>query len=140
MIVPYGHERSVRSLPWATVAIFALSVAVFLATTGPMERSQKEAMRLFVELRDLYLGNPHLELDPATQARVLRTAGVDENQREVYLETLREQAASRDRRADAAQQAELDALVARFWEVYRGSVAYRFGVVPDRLSGLSLIT
>ncbi|HSN57431.1 MAG TPA: rhomboid family intramembrane serine protease [Candidatus Sulfomarinibacteraceae bacterium] len=140
MIVPYGHERSVRSRPWATIVIFGLCLVVFLVTDGPIGRSDEEARRLFAEIGERFRENPDLELDPATQERLLQALGVDENQRAVFLETLRDEAAARSRRSDPGEQEELDALVARYWEAYRGSLAYRFGVVPDRLSGLSLLT
>jgi membrane associated rhomboid family serine protease len=140
MIIPYGHERSVRGLPWATMGIFVLCFLASGLTFGPDHRSAQEAGRIFSEIDRLYERNPFLELDSTTEALLLRKREVDENQREVYLDTVRESAAARVRQADAAQQAKLDALVAEYWEVYRSSISYRFGVVPRDISGLSLVT
>jgi membrane associated rhomboid family serine protease len=141
MIIPVGHEqRSVRNVPWITVTIFGICLAAFLLTLGPDRRANRESIELFAEIGEIYLVQPSLEIDPEIEDMLLDGLGVDENQREVFKQTLSEQSMASGRSDRSDSQARLDQLVRRFWDVYRGSPLYRFGVVPAHMSLVSLVT
>ncbi len=140
MIIPYGHEtRRVQGLPWITIGIVVACLAVFLLTSGASNRSARQAEEAFSEIAETYLAQPGLALDPQTEGLLLRRLGVDENQRDVFFESLAAAAAAAGRR-QATTQEEFDELTARFWAAYRASPQYRFGVVPVELSAVSLLT
>jgi membrane associated rhomboid family serine protease len=129
-----------RGLPWVTLAILVLCIVVFGLTAGPSGRAAMEAERLFGEIAEIYLAHPGLEIDPAFQEMVFQSFGVDDNQREVFLESLKRQSASRAGDGARPSQREIDALIDRFWSTIRGSPHYRFGVVPSDISATGLVT
>lgn len=141
MIVPYGHKgMKLRGLPWVTVAIFVLCVATFVLTSGPADRAAVEAEEIFSQIAEIYLVQPSLEIAPEFEDLLFQRLGVDENQREVFLESLRKQSVNASRTGSRSSQRELDALTNRYWSVYRGSPQYRFGVVPQAIEPFDLVT
>lgn len=141
MIIPYGHEGlRVRGLPWVTVSIFVLCVVVFLTTAGASNRAAQESGLLFSEIAEIYLARPSLEIDPQLEELLFQQFGIDENEREVFLRSLKESRVGQPDPGSGPTQKELNALTHRFWTVYRGSPHYRWGVVPDDLSPVDLVT
>lgn len=114
-----------------------LCVLVFLLTHRAAERAEAQAAELLTEILETYLAQPTLELDPDLERILMRSFGVDENEREVFLESL---AARAGTAAAPVSQSELDALVARYRTVLRRSPSFRFGVVPTDLGVGSLLT
>jgi len=129
-----------RGLPWVTMAIFVLCVATFVLTSRSADRAATEAEEIFSQIAEIYLVQPSLEIAPEFEDLLFQRLGVDENQREVFLESLRKQSVDASRTGNRSSQRELDALTNRFWSVYRGSPQYRFGVVPQAIGPLDLVT
>ena len=138
MIIPYGHEtKRVQGLPWVTIVIFVLCLAVFVLTLGASSRFARESEVLFSEITETYLAQPELALNPELEEILFQRLGVDENQRDVFLQSV---AAAAPGRGDVTTQQEFDALSQRFWSVYKASPHYRFGVVPREMSPVNLVT
>lgn len=141
MIIPYGHKGlRVRGLPWVTVSIFGLCVVVFLATAGASNRSAQESGELFSKIAELYLARPSLEFDPQLEDMLFLQFGIDENERDVFLRSLNESRAGQPVPTSGPTQRDLDSLTHRFWSAYRGSPHYQWGVVPDDISPVDLVT
>ena len=141
MIIPYRHSGlKLYRIPWATIAIAGLCFLVFIVTSGASNRAAATSSRLFKQIVGLYAANPTLELDPEILERMLRFYGVDRNEREVFLESLAEQAVQHPQPGGKATQEELDRLTDEFWTAYRSAPDYRFGLKPAAMSPLTLIT
>lgn len=140
MIIPYGHRGiRIRGVPWATVGIGVLCIVVFGLTATADKRASVEAGRLFAEIAQAWMAEPDLTVDPSIQEMIFAQLGVDENEREVFVSSMREQS-RRTASTAGVDQREMDRLVDRFWVVYRGAPAYRFGVVPAGGSPAALIS
>jgi membrane associated rhomboid family serine protease len=140
-IIPYGHSGlGLSRVPWATIVIFVACMVAFVLTNGASERAGATSAELYDQIVRIYLADPTLELDPRILDFFLRGNNVDENQREVYLDTLAKWAARNPSPGAKATQEELDRLTERYWAVYRSSPKYRFGLVPDDATPLSHLT
>jgi membrane associated rhomboid family serine protease len=141
MIIPYGHAGlKIHSLPWVTIAIFVICVVAYGLSTGPSDEAAAESEALFAEVVEAFVANPKLDLEPEFLEFFLRAHGVDDNEREVFLEALAEHAASGAGLDGTVTQEELDRLIDDFWAVYRSSPSYRFGFVPASMSVVDLVT
>jgi membrane associated rhomboid family serine protease len=143
IILPYGHEKpSVGGLPWVTVCLFVLCIVLFGITLVPSKRADERWMEAFEEVAEAFRMQPTLEVEPALEDMLFLYFGVDENQREVFVETLvrDNQEARHFGYGQAVSQADFDALVDRYLAEYRSSPHYRLGVVPRNISIFSLLT
>lgn len=143
MIIPYGHRgMKLHGVPWVTVGLFVLCVLVFLITNGASARASNESNEIFAEIVEVFRSNPSLKIDPVLLERIFLINGVDENQRDVFLRTLEEQAAAIRTFGEVtvATQHDLDRLTDRYWKVYRSAPSYRFGVVPSSVNGFDLVS
>jgi membrane associated rhomboid family serine protease len=122
------------------LSIIVLCVVSFIFTSRAANRSAEQVDELFGRITEIWLAQPSLEVAPDFADLLFGRLGVDENQREVFLQSLQRQSNGRPAAGARTSQVEFDELIGRFWSAYRGSPAYRFGVVPSDLSPVDLVT
>jgi len=122
MLLPIGHEETtVRRMPWVTLTIIGSCLVAFILTAIAQSGEERVA---FSEqgVVEYFLDHPYLQLDEQfkgytyyslKQQRDRQTSPAPDDLEELRLE-----------------QAELDALVASFFEIRGGTPYYRWGLVP----------
>jgi membrane associated rhomboid family serine protease len=148
MILPIGHQEiSVRRLPWVTFALMASCIVAFLFTdTSAIEEHGSGAAGRLEEAANYWRMHAYLEPDPRIRDHV--AYDVMPNQRRQYLATLpvlAEPMRPSDPEARAAEQAELDRLVAlAFGEMQAEGEEHnpfqRWGFTPDAPRASTLFT
>ncbi len=145
MILPIGHqERTVRRLPWVTIALIVSCFVVFLFTDTSTDHLEERAIA-FEEAADYWREHAHLEAPPEIREHV--AYDVMPNQRSQYLATLPDYSPypPETPQERAAQQAEFDALV----DAALGNTAKdpdtlsdfeRWGVIPSDSSPITYFT
>jgi membrane associated rhomboid family serine protease len=131
MLLPIGHEETtVRRMPWVTLTIIGLCVAVFILTLLAPSGEERIAA---AEVRALeyFLDHPYLELDQ--QLKGYSYYALKQMDRQVHAEpddfaTLR------------SEQAELDALVDTYYETRSQTPIFRWGLVPTDQRAVSWFT
>ncbi len=140
-IIPYGHSGvALYRVPWATIVIFVVCVVAFVLTNGASDRAWEESHEIYREIIESFIANPTLELDPRILGMFLRSKGLDEYEREVYLESLSKWAEENPQPGVIATQEEIDRLTQMYWAVRQSSPTYRFGLVPAAQTPLSHLT
>ncbi len=90
-IIPYGHSGvALYRVPWVTIVIFVVCLLAFVLTNGASDRAWEKSYEIYREIIERFIANPTLELEPRILEMFLRANGVDEYEREVYLESLSE--------------------------------------------------
>lgn len=125
MLIPVGHEdQRVTRLPWATIGLIVVNVAVFLATF-PIAKQQADETRLRLrEVVRFARDHPYLRL-PEELSRIFP---VPRPLREPAPDVLGE------------EQGQLDRLVNDFQTARSGSLYRTFGYIPAEPHPLSLFT
>lgn len=76
-LLPIGHEESdVRRLPWVTIAIVVLCVAVHWLFMEPAQKRYAESLTKLQATLEYYFTHPDLRLDPEL-AQEMRSFGID---------------------------------------------------------------
>ncbi len=140
MIIPIGPEdTSVRRLPWVTITIMILCVAVFLMTLPVKKRiAQKAGAELSQAVR-YYMEHPYLE-PPSELKRIL---GSGNKEKDAALRELVKQFGKKppeDSAVRKEQQQRLERLVKVVFTTIHQMPAYRFGLIPANIRPASLIT
>jgi len=138
-LIPIGHEQeSTRRAPWITFGVMILCAIAFLATDFGGSRSEWDAVAAYEQAIDYWMERPYLRLD----SQVERTMhGVATGAKiEAFREGLRTNVEKPDAETLGEEQAELDRLCAEAVQSPIGGPFERWGLVPARLSPLTLVT
>jgi|GEM_PF-519111 len=140
MIIPLGHDQTeVRRLPWVTFTIMGLCVLVHLLVTFAPGISESEIGQDLTEAVEYWMTHPWLELPPRLQEDLL--AGFPEEEFEAWRSVLEQTAGARPAATVMAeQQVRLDELVEKSFAGIESLPLYKYGLVPDRPSTLTLFT
>jgi membrane associated rhomboid family serine protease len=140
-IIPYGHSGvALYRVPWATIVIFGVCVVAFVLTAGASDRAWEKSYEIYQEIIEVFVANPTLELDPRILEMFLRSQGMEEHEREFYLESLPTWAEENPQPGVTATQEELDRLTQMYWAIRQSSPTYRFGLVPAAQTPWSYVT
>lgn len=137
ILIPIGHEQDgTRRIPWVTFGLMTACALAFVLTGFGGTRQQSEAEQAFEAAVQFWLEHPRLKLDPEVERRVhgLKTSEF----REAFREGLRANAPKEENLEQL--QAELDRLCAAALQTLPSHPFNRWGLVPARLSPLSLLS
>jgi membrane associated rhomboid family serine protease/Tfp pilus assembly protein PilF len=125
MIIPIGHEdQQVRRLPWVTIVLVAVNVAVFLLTNELAHKQATEMGARGEEIVRYVTTHPHLTLSSDLRGGVRQEPLPPDHS----LSGL------------AEEQARLNGMVAEFRASARRSVFWTYGYVPADPNPLGLFT
>ncbi|MCU0303632.1 MAG: rhomboid family intramembrane serine protease [Thermoanaerobaculales bacterium] len=131
MLLPIGTDQStVRRMPWVSLGIIGLCVVVYLATLiAPGD--PRAIVDAEIRAVEYFLDHPWLELDPRLKGYVYTSLRQSRDS---------SPAPPADPARIASQQAELDRLVAGFYEARDRLPFWRWGLVPTEIRATSLVT
>jgi len=137
MLLPIGHEEdSVRRWPWISIGIVALCLLVHLSAHQNRQGLEERSFQALYEALEYYWAHPHLELDPRlapfSPSFEEMEAAIEEEGGDA--EWLREFFPGGDETPGPAltgdQQAELDRLSQRYFDLIDQLPEFRWGLVP----------
>ncbi len=131
MLIPIGHEdTTVRRLPWVTITIMGLCLAVFVATLPSRGEHLRKAGTLLQQAANYYMEHPWLELDE----RLARLISSGDEETDAAMREVLVQYAAKNRPSSPGelqrQQEELDALVDRAFAELGKLPSRKLGLVP----------
>ncbi|HEX8172109.1 MAG TPA: rhomboid family intramembrane serine protease [Thermoanaerobaculia bacterium] len=130
LLLPIGRDDAeIRRHAWVSYTIIAINILVMVAVMT----AEASLTRRWSGAFGFALAHPYLKLPP-DMARVLKPAGVEEH------EVMRRHAAVPAREQVEAEQAQLDAMVAKAAEALRKEPLRRFGYVPAEGGALRIIS
>jgi membrane associated rhomboid family serine protease len=144
ILIPIGHEESgTRRLPWITFGIMIVCAVAFLLSGQASMFAGDEDAKIdssFSEAMEYFLARPYLELDPKFEKIVFSGSSAAEAVDEYYefMGYRPEEAPSPG--FTAMEQEVLDKLVARAMASLKSQPLVRWGLVPNDISLIGLIT
>ena len=125
MIIPIGHEdQQVKRLPWVTIALVIVNVAVFILTSQVAQQQAAETRARAQETLRYFAEHPHLQL-PSELRNVIPSQPLPADHSLTGL---------------AEEQTKLDGLVGEFRASAKRNVYWKFGYIPADPSLLALFT
>jgi membrane associated rhomboid family serine protease len=125
MLIPISHEeQTVSRLPWITIAVVAVNIAVFLLTLSAVQRHQRDAHQQVQVILRYAAQHPYLQM-PEELAHLVPAV---QPPRGISTEDM------------AERQAHLDRLWADFQDRLARSVYRSYGYIPAAPSLLALLT
>ena len=138
-LIPIGHEQeSTRRVPWVTFGVMILCGVAFLATDFGGSRSEWDALASYEHAIEYWMERPYLRLDSQVERTMHGVATGGEM--EAFREGLRANVERPDAETLREEQVELDRLCAEALNSPIGGPFERFGLVPARLSPVTLVT
>jgi membrane associated rhomboid family serine protease len=139
-IIPIGHDQqTVRRLPWVTFAILAVNLLVFLGTGTAGSDRESAGARAAQEAVDYWLEHPHLEMPDHFLREVMTPRQVDEFH--LLIEVRKNQVPpAADLEDRKREQAELTAIVDRYFTAKSEHPAFALGLIPSNVSVVALLT
>ncbi|HSH69465.1 MAG TPA: rhomboid family intramembrane serine protease [Deferrisomatales bacterium] len=145
MLLPLP-ETSAPALPrpWATYALIALCVLVFIPVHFASKDNIRAGIRLLDQATAYYAEHPYLALDPRLDTILWSGAGAEVKKAaaEHKVPPRKGKSKSKGRGSDfvALEQAELDGLTRAGFDVLAGLPHWTLAVVPRELTKLSLVS
>ncbi len=140
MIIPIGQEdSSVRRLPWVTMTIMAVCVAVFLMTLPVKHKMARQAGAELAHAVRFYMAHPYLV--PPAQLKPILGSGREEE--DAALREVAKQFGAKppsDPAVVKRQQRTLDQYVTVAFATIHKMPAYRFGLIPANIRPAALLT
>ncbi len=125
MIIPIGHEdQQVKRLPWVTIALVIVNVAVFILTSQVAQRQAVETRARAKETLRYFSEHPYLK-PPSELPNVIPPQPLPADHSLTSL---------------VAEQTKLDGMVEEFRASAKRNVYWRFGYIPADPSLLALFT
>jgi membrane associated rhomboid family serine protease len=144
ILIPIGHEQSgTRRLPWITFGIMILcAIAFLLSGQASMFAGEEDAEidSTFTEAMEYWLARPYLELDPRFEKLVFPGSSAAETLEEYYEFMGYEPSDAPAEGFMAMEQEILDKLVAKALDSLNSHPLVRWGLVPNDISLIGLIT
>jgi len=139
-IIPIGHDQqTVRRLPWVTFAILAVNLLVFLGTGTAGSERETAGARAAQEAVDYWLEHPHLEMPDHFLREVMTPRQV--NDFRLLIEVRKNQVPpASDPEDRKREQAELTAIVDRYFTAKSEHPAFAHGLIPSDMSVAALFT
>ena len=125
MIIPIGHEdQQVRRLPWVTIALIAVNVAVFLLTSELAHKQATEMRARTAQVIRYIAEHPHLQIPDEFRGVIPPQSPPPDHSLTGLIE----------------EQGKLDGMVAELRASARRSIFRTFGYIPADPSPLGLCT
>jgi membrane associated rhomboid family serine protease len=130
-LFPIGHdEDTVRRLPWATIAVMVVCIAIELFNTFIPQRVMEEVAVTEEAVLSYWIERPYLELHPELRQQAQWFLLESEWGSGEPFEPVEREVVTPSARLQEREQAQLDRLTER-WLAARDQIGiYRFGLVP----------
>jgi membrane associated rhomboid family serine protease len=138
LLIPLRHENMRgRRWPYATFALIALNIVIFLVTHGPIEREQPQIAEVRIHLILLSAMHPDLEMPPEVfhfVESVKKKSGIGWEKLASPQRRTFDAWDSQIRRVDDPQvlQHEMDTLSAEFENQEQSTILGKYGFIPAR--------
>jgi membrane associated rhomboid family serine protease len=140
LIIPIGHDQqTVRRLPWVTFAVLAVNLLVFLGTGTAGSDRENAGSQAAQQAVEYWLEHPHLEMPDHFLREVMTPRQVNEFR--LLIEVRKNQVPpAADLEDRKREQAELTAIVDRYFQAKEEHPAFAYGLVPSNMSVVALFT
>ncbi len=139
MLIPIGHDQqTVRRLPWVSLVIIGLNVAIFLASHGAARSVEEEGARSLRQAIEYWQEHPYLQLPESLVA--LAVPPGERNKFRTLAAAMRGAGVEVDAEERAEEQRRLDEMARAILEVRQRHPYLSFGLVPADMRASAFLT